>query len=257
MFTQKDRDIWEKLNLSFPAVAVRFCRNIPEGYEVTEEKGMLCEFLVKAQKNNKPYLMAVDNEQCMGKVVMGMKDLEPMHGSGTAGARMDAFCSPAANARLYYDAPMFKRGIVNFVLFCPVAQCDFDPDLIVVVTETDSAHKILRASSYRTGDVWESKCSYVMSCSWTYVYPYISGKINHLFTGMHMGLKRLGAYPAGLHILSIPYGKIHEVIDSLYEMKWDLEAVSQDPKDQEYMSQLMSSLDDARDDIYKPVSIKK
>jgi hypothetical protein len=70
-----------------------------------------------------------------------------------------------------------------------------------------------------SGDLWESKCSYVMSCAWTYVYPYISGKVNHLFTGMHLGLQIRQSYPPGLHIITIPYQKLDEVVAALNEME--------------------------------------
>jgi hypothetical protein len=58
-----------------------------------------------------------------------------------------------------------------------------------------------------------------MSCAWTYIYPYISGKVNHLFTGMHLGLKLQGRYPEGLHIICIPYQKLDEVVAALSEME--------------------------------------
>ena len=58
-----------------------------------------------------------------------------------------------------------------------------------------------------------------MSCAWTYAYPYVSGKVNHLFTGMHLGLQIQQAYPPGLHVITIPYQKLDEVITALTEME--------------------------------------
>ena len=155
-----------------------------------------------------------------------MESLEsPMgsvHLSGLVGKNFGAYRTPAANARLYYEAPMLKLGAVNFVLFCPVSLCEFNPDLIVCVADAEKTEILLRASSYISGDLWESKCSYVMSCAWTYIYPYLSGKVNHLFTGMHLGLRKFGDYPAGLHIITIPYQKLPEMTEALSEMEWEL-----------------------------------
>ncbi len=36
---------------------------------------------------------------------------------------------------------------------------------------------------------------------------------------MHLGLQIQNTYPAGLHILSIPYQKLDEVVSSLLEMR--------------------------------------
>ena len=226
MFGEKERDLFKKLELNYPAVAVKFCRNRPLGYEQAEGEKPLCTYLIQAQKEEKAFYITIDNESCMGKVVLGMESLEsPMgsvHLSGLVGKNFGAYRTPAANARLYYEAPMLKLGAVNYVLFCPVSLCEFNPDLIVCVADAEKTEILLRASSYISGDLWESKCSYVMSCAWTYIYPYLSGKVNHLFTGMHLGLRKFGDYPAGLHIITIPYQKLPEMTEALSEMEWEL-----------------------------------
>ena len=226
MFGEKERDLFKKMELNYPAVAVKFCRNRPLGYEQAEGEKPLCTYLIQAQKEEKAFYITIDNESCMGKVVLGMESLEsPMgsvHLSGLVGKNFGAYRTPAANARLYYEAPMLKLGAVNFVLFCPVSLCEFNPDLIVCVADAEKTEILLRASSYISGDLWESKCSYVMSCAWTYIYPYLSGKVNHLFTGMHLGLRKFGDYPAGLHIITIPYQKLPEMTEALSEMEWEL-----------------------------------
>ena len=259
MFDARKQEIFAKLELPYPAVAVKFCRNRPAGFEQAEGKEFLCCFLKKAQTEGHPFYISMDNEDCMGKVVLGMMGLDSPHGSnhgaGYMGVELGAFRTPGANARLYYDAPMIKRGIVNFVLFCPVSQCRFDPDLVICVADTPTAQLILRASSYRSGDIWESKSSFVMSCAWSYVYPYISGKVNHLFTGMHLGMQMKGVYPPGLHILSIPYQKLDEVVDCLYEMEWVLPKFRKDPESVRLCPERDEYVAKLRDDINFPTEI--
>ena len=208
MFGEQAKKAFADLELPYAAVAVKFCRNRPEGYEQADGADALCTYLKKAQVENRAFYVTVENEKCMGRVVLGMTELETYHGAGQSGLMMGSFRTAGANARLYYEAPMLKRGVCNFVVFCPVALCKFEPDLVICVAPTDQAQILLRASSYISGDPWESKCSFVMSCAWTYVYPYLTGKVNHLFTGMHLGMKLKGLYPEGLHILVIPYQKL-------------------------------------------------
>jgi uncharacterized protein (DUF169 family) len=219
MLSEAAKKAFSDLELPYPPIAVKFSRNRPENVQQYEGVDVFCGFLNRAQTENRMFYTTVDNDKCMGKVVLGMVELDTGHAAGMSGCEMGLFRSAAANARLYYEAPMLKRGVCSYVVFCPVSLCEFDPDLVVFVAPTEKAQLILRATSYISGDLWESKCSYVMSCAWTYVYPYISGKVNHLFTGMHFGMQLHGSYPAGLHILTVPYQKLDEVSTALNEME--------------------------------------
>jgi uncharacterized protein (DUF169 family) len=255
MFGEQARKAFTDLALPYAPVAVKFCRNRPAGYQQAQGADMLCGYLKKAQEENDAFYITMENEKCMGMVVLGMAELETNHGSGQMGCTLGAFRTPAANARLYYEAPMLKRGVCNFVVFCPVAQCQFDPDLVICVAPTEQAQILLRATSYISGDVWESKCSFVMSCAWTYVYPYISGKVNHLFTGMHLGMKLKGLYPEGLHILAIPYQKLDEVVTALGEMDHVLLDFRKDPESREKSRSIMAHMDELAADINRAIEI--
>lgn len=259
MFGEKEKNLFKKLNMDYPAIAIKFCRNKPLGFEKTAEKMALCTFLEKAQRDNKAFYISVENENCMGKAVLGMESLESvqgsMHLSGNMGPVFGAFRTPAANARLYYQAPMLKKTAVNFVVFCPVAQCKFNPDLVICVTDTQKAQILLRASSYISGDIWESKSSFVMSCAWTFIYPYLCGKVNHLTTGMHLGLSAKGGYPAGLHIISIPYQKLGEMMEALEEMEWDLDFMKHDEQSKERDEKKNVFVEEAGTDINYPLAL--
>ena len=219
MLSEPAKKAFSDLELPYPPVAVKFSRNRPKNVQQAEGIDVFCGFLKKAQVENRMFFTTADNDKCMGKVVLGMTDLETNHGSGQIGSEMGIFRSAAANARLYHEAPTLKRGVCNYVVFCPVSLCEFDPDLVVCVAPPEKAQLLLRATSYISGDLWESKCSYVMSCAWTYVYPYVSGKVNHLFTGMHFGLQMRQTYPPGLHIITVPFQKLDEVVTALNEME--------------------------------------
>ncbi len=252
MLSKQAKKAFADLELPYCAVAVKFCRNRPENYTQAEGADMFCSFLKKAQDENRAFFTTMENDKCMGKVVLGMTDLETNHGSGQVGHEIGAFRTPAANARLYHEAAMLKRGVCNFVLFCPVAQCDFHPDLVICIAPTAKAQLLLRATSYISGDLWESKCSYVMSCAWTYAYPYVSGKVNHLFTGMHLGLQIRQSYPEGLHIIAIPYQKLDEVAAALVEMEHVLLPLRPDAESKAKSLELNTRLDTLAADINTP-----
>jgi len=241
MLSEKAKEVFEKLSLPYPAVAVKLCYSKPENAEHVDEKLAFCQFLKKAQTEQRKFYITKEDDECFGKMVLGMVDKPAFGASGQVGYDFGVFKSPAPNARLYNLIPTLVRGAHNYVVYCPVSLCDFDPDLLIAVANTSQADIILRATSYISGDLWESKTSPVLSCAWMYAYPYISGKVNFCTTGMYHGMKRRKVYPEGLHIISIPYQKIDEVVKALSEMDWVLPAMSEDEETKAMLAKKMEA----------------
>ena len=238
MFDQKAKDLFARIGMEIPPVAVRFHFRRPEHIEQSKEVAAFCEFMKRAQEGAR-FFIAAENDNCCGKIPLGMAPKDAATVSGGVGEEMKLFRNSSPNLRLHNSYPTVNLGAINFVEFCPLADCDFDPDLVICIAATEEAQLIMRATSYISGDLWESKSSYVMSCAWTYAYPYLTGKVNTMITGMHHGLKRKKLYPAGRHIIAIPYQKLGEVVAALDEMVWippDLaEGASDEPYDHEAM----------------------
>lgn len=108
------------------------------------------------------------------------------------------------------------------------------------VADLPKAEILMRATSYISGDFWESKSSPVISCAWMYAYTVISGKVNHITTGYYHGLRRRKAYPAGLEMIAIPFQKIDEVVAALGEMPWTAIAFREDEKSKEELKNRMN-----------------
>lgn len=228
MLTKNAKENFARLKCPFPPVAIKFCYARPDGIPRAEEELSFCQFLRLAQDQGTAFYIKKENDNCFGKMALGMIPKQPFAASGQAGVDFGMFRTPAPNARLHNELPVLVAGSVNYVVFCPVSRCDFDPDLVIVTADIRQADIVMRATSFISGDLWESKTSCVMSCAWTYVYPYLSGKVNFCVTGMHHGMKRRKVYPEGLHIISIPYQKLDEVCAALQEMDWELIAMRED-----------------------------
>jgi len=228
MLSEQMKELFKKLELDYPAVAVKFCFSQPENAERIGKTLSFCQFIKEAQDTGRKFYITEEDDNCFGKMILGMIPKPPFAASGQAGFDFGVYKTQAPNARLYDMIPTLVPGATNYVLFSPVPICDFDPDIIIAVANTAKADIIMRATSYISGDLWESKSSCVLSCAWLYAYTYLSGKVNYIITGMHHGLKRRKTYPAGLHIISIPYQKFCEVTQSLAEMDWELIAMRED-----------------------------
>lgn len=240
MLSDKAKELFKKLNMDYPAVAIKFHVVRPEGVPAYEgDKIAFCQYLKYAQDNEKTFYITKDNDDCYGKMAMGMIEKPAVTASGQAGADFEIYRTPIACQQLYQKLPVLVPGTVNYVQFAQVSICDFSPDLIMCVSGYPQSDVLMRATSYISGDIWESKSSPVISCSWMYAYPIISGKVNHITTGFYHGLKRRKAYPAGLRMIAIPFQKIDEVVTALGEMPWTPIAFREDEESKAELSKRM------------------
>jgi len=215
-------EILNKLDLERKPICVKFSYLKPEGFEKLDIKSRLCEFVSVAQKMDKQFYIDKENEDCYGKKVLGMEDFPSFAESGLIGPELKIFQEPRANARLYFYVPRLRPGMVNYVIFSPIDKLSFDPDLLIVTANVSQAEIILRAMSYSTGEPWVSIHSFVLGCAWLFVYPFISGKVNYVVSGMTFGSKVVKEPPEGYIIISIPYDWIPVITKNLREMTWSL-----------------------------------
>lgn len=229
---KQDFSIWKKLELEIPAVAVKYLYYKPEGVKQMEGHCALCEMFIRASKSNEAFYVTAENEDCMGKVPLGwMADAPAYANSGQIGEIFEIFEEPRANQRLYDKFYGLKPGVANYVMFSKLDDCFFEPDLIILAAEAPQAEKIMRAYSYKKGKMWEPKATPVLGCSWLYAYPYLTGNINYLFTGMHFGMKARKVMPAGRVLMSIPFDWIPEITTNLQLMPWELPAYLYETRD--------------------------
>lgn len=239
MLSSKAKELFARLDLPYKPVALKYEVVRPKNYEQSTKRVAFCEYVREAQ-SGKAFYISKDNDACYGKMALGMIDKPPVTASGQAGMDFEMYRTTSACRKLYQELPTLVRGAINYVIFCPVEDCDFDPDLIMFVADQEKADILLRATSYISGDFWESKSSPVISCSWMYAYPVITGKVNHIITGFYHGLKRRHAYPAGLHMISVPFQKIDEVVQALDEMPWTAIAFRSDDESRAELSRRMA-----------------
>jgi uncharacterized protein (DUF169 family) len=115
---------------------------------------------------------------------------------------------------------------VNYLVFSRLEELSYEPDLLILTAKPSQAEIVLRAMTYSTGELWQPKATPVLGCSWLYVYPYETGNVNYVMTGMHFGMKAREVFPEGLVIISIPYNWIPVITQNLKEMNWVLPAYS-------------------------------
>ena len=204
---QTELSVYKKLNLERPAVGMKYCFDRPEGIKQLDKSLAFCEMVKEAQQRSDPFYFSKENEECAGKNAMGMDS--------------------SLIYNVYESFPKPVKGTINYVAYTQLDQLTFEPDLLVIVGNASQAEIVMRAMSYTTGELYRSVVSTVFACVSLYVYPYQTGNVNYVVTGMTFGMKSKEVYPEGLVLIVIPYHWIPAVTQSLNVMTWVPEAFTQ------------------------------
>ena len=238
--TNEDISILEKFNFDLPPVGVKFLGEMPENVERLDKNMAFCEMLQRAQTGKAFYCDANSHTCEAGLYVLGQADAPAPFIGGAFGAGLQIYEEPRSASRLYQHIPTIDRGIVNYVAFSPLDQLDFDPDVLILIAETNQTEILLRALSYRTGQMWNSKYTPAIGCAWIYIHPYLSGELNYVVTGLGHGMKRRRLFPEGRQFISIPFDLLPSMLKTLQVMPWVLPAYK--PDGLEFVGRLLKKL---------------
>jgi len=218
-----DLKILDKLKLEKPPVGIKFLFEKPEGIRKLEKNLAICLMPEEAIISGCFYVDKT-NFECAEPLYLGINNNDPFSVAGQIGTKegLDIFQEARANRRIYEVLPTLKPGSCNYLIFAPLNELDFDPDILMITGNTRQAEIVLRAYTYSTGAMYISKTTPVIGCAWTFVYPFISGELNYVPEGICFGhlARRVGK--AGDITISIPFNLIKTIIGNLHEMTWIL-----------------------------------
>lgn len=215
--------VLEKFDFERTPVGVKFSPTKPKGMETRGKLLDFCEMLVEAQ-NGHVFYAGKDDFTCIGPMLLGMRPVDPKTESGLIGPKLGVYKEDRANRRVYKALPRLVDGAINYVMFAPLDKMEFSPDLLIVLASVSQAEVLNRARSYTSGEPWEAKGTPVAGCSWMYIYPYLTGKINFNVTGLAFGMKARQLFPEGRIVMSIPWDYIPEMMKNLGDMPWDIDS---------------------------------
>ncbi len=224
---ETDLSILRELEFQYAPVGVKFVVGRPEGMERLDRPLGFCEMIGEAQRRGTPFYFTRSDEDCFGRIVLGMDEAPLFAEAGLLGEKFGVYEEPRANERIYQHIPKLGKGTVNYAVFSVLDALTFEPDLLILLANPSQAEIVLRATSYSNGELWESVKTPVLSCAWIFAYPWLTGKINHMVTGMAFGSKAKHAFPEGLVLISLPWDKITETVRNLEKMTWNLPAYSE------------------------------
>ncbi len=239
-FSGKDLDILKKFEFTASPVAVAFSFEKPQGIDRLNKKLALCEMLKEAQGGKAFYAEPEDHACEAGLYVMGIADVPDVFRAGIYGNRLQVFETPRAASKIYDHVPTAAKGVIKYVSFAPIDKLTFTPDEVIIMANAEQTEILLRATSYKTGNMWTSKSSPVIGCGFLYIYPYRTGNLNYIVAGLGHGMRRRKLYPAGMQLISIPADMLSDMMQTLAEMPWVLPAYKPDGLD--FVKRLLASL---------------
>lgn len=215
-----DFSILEELGFERPPVGVKFEYFKPEGIEPLDHSLALCEFPREAQNVAKPFYMCRENEDCMGKGALGMMEgPDPSWAmAGIIGERMEVFADGIANRKCMQHYTLMNPGGTNYVVFSQLSCLEFEPDLLICSGNVTQIGRLLRAMSYSTGEMFESKATPVFMCAWIFSYPVMTGKVNYVTMGMGHGTGGRHCYEPGEMLIMIPSNWFATILENLKVM---------------------------------------
>jgi uncharacterized protein (DUF169 family) len=232
--------VLDKFDFDAQPVGVKYLVKRPDMVDRLGENMALCEMLRRAQEG-KAFYVDAENHTCeAGLYVLGQADAPGPFIGGEFGAGLKIFEGPRSASRLYQYIPKIGRGVVNYVAFSPLNKLPFEPDVLILLANTNQTEILLRAMSYRTGQMWLSKFSPAIGCAWVFIYPYLTGELNYTITGLGHGMKRRKLFPEGLQLISIPFDLLSSLLQTLQDMPWVLPAY--EPDGPEFVRRLLVEL---------------
>ena len=120
---QTDLSGFARFEFERSPIGIKFQFFRPDEIEplAAEKELSLCEILREAQTSKNQFFLGKDHrETCVGKILLGMQDMEAFAESGQIGEKLQIFQEARVNYAFYKHVPKFNRNIVNYVVFAPL-----------------------------------------------------------------------------------------------------------------------------------------
>jgi uncharacterized protein (DUF169 family) len=219
LYQEMGEKLKEILGLEREPVAIKWSVREPRDIKKEEGKSRFCTKLDKAA-NGEIFYSTVEEEECMGGMkYAGMKDQKELPKNMRSGAFLvpaGVYKSIPAVQRSWESNQAIESGIFSAIIFSPLSQADFEPDLIFMVCNSEQAMMVLHANAYDSGSHGLGADSGPI-CSSMAAIPYRTGKVTYGF-GDIGSRRNMSLNPEDV-MVTIPAGDLKRILDNLTEMK--------------------------------------
>ncbi|NYB52909.1 MAG: DUF169 domain-containing protein [Methanobacteriaceae archaeon] len=207
------------LKLEREPVAIKWVSREPRNIPKEQGKSRFCTKLDKAM-NGEIFYSTAEEEECMGGLrYTGMKDPQQFPVNMRSGSFLvpgGVYKSIPAVQRSWKENMAIEPNIFRAIIFAPLKEADFEPDVIFIVANSRQGMLLLHANAYDSGSHGLGADSGPI-CSSMAAIPYLTGKVTYGFGDIgsrnNMDLKDEEI------MVSIPANDLERITQNMAEMK--------------------------------------
>ena len=208
--------IESKIKLDAKPVAMKLIKtedDLPEGYDLIDEKIRHCEMVRKASLGDKFY-STLEQQMCLGGAgAIGLRDMPPKLANGEKYFSLGRFQDLETAKNLTSKLSVIEDEHWG-IIYAPLDEADFEADVIEIITEPVGGMKLAQSIVYSSGDKVNPSFAGIQSlCGDAFANPYISGGFN--FTLGCDGSRKAADIKDNEMTVGISAAKIDEVISGL------------------------------------------
>lgn len=208
--------IESKIKLDSKPVAMKLLKtesDLPEGYDLIDEKIRHCEMVRKASFGSKFY-STIEQQLCLGGAgAIGLRDMPEKLANGEKYFSLGRF-KDLETAKNLTSKLSIVEDIHWGIVYAPLDEADFEADVIEIIAEPVSGMKLAQSIVYETGDKITPSFAGIQSlCGDAFANPYINDGIN--FTLGCDGSRKAADIKDNEMAIGISKAKIKEVISGL------------------------------------------
>jgi uncharacterized protein (DUF169 family) len=200
----------DNLGLDGNPVAVRIADDNPQGFKKWRRKTTLCTLIQNARNGPSLYCPG-ESIICNGGVHVGIGNSPRWDREDFLFRREKIVGSKNAARRMLALATEQSLQISKFIIFSPLMDADFQPDVVVFVGTPLQISRILFLDAYDTGEIntlhKEPLCSGVISV------PKATGSIGISF--LDMSCRSFGNYKPEEMAIGVPYHRIPKIVENI------------------------------------------
>lgn len=174
--------IESKVKLDVKPVAIKLIKSeedFIEGYDLIDEKIRHCEMVRKASLGDKFY-STVNEQLCLGGAgAIGLREMPEKLANGEKYFSLGRFKDLETAKKLTGALSMIK-DIHWAIIYAPLDEADFEPDVVQVITEPVGGMKLAQSIVYESGEKAVGSFAGIQSlCGDAFANPYLSDGVNY------------------------------------------------------------------------------
>ena len=198
------------LGLDGNPVAVRITYDNLPGLKKWQQKTTLCMLIQSARKGLALYCPG-ESIICNGGVLVGIGNSPSWNREDFLFKREKIVGSKTAAQRMLTLATVQSSQLGKYIIFTPLMEADFQPDIVVFVGTPIQISRILFLDAYETGEIntlhKEPLCTGVIAA------PKTTGRIGVSF--LDMSCRSFGQYKPEEMAIGVPYHRIPKIVKNI------------------------------------------